>query len=680
MKVDTSPGIDGLTVPFLKFAFDPSAEVEAPQVYPPNLLVPWLSRWFHALIQAGKIPAVWKQARITPIFKDGDPTDPGRYRMIAVNCVLYRLFANVLRHLVTEWCKVTKAVPDTQFGFFPGRSTFHPCLILHHAVHARWQSHRGEAKRLYTAFIDFSQAYDHVRRSALWQHLHNKLKMPSWMLSSIKGLYDQDMYVLVDGTTQSPPIYPNKGVKQGCPLSPLLFSLYCSDIHECWPHDTSHGVRLDNTSLTHLMFADDLALTSDTSGGVQCMLDRLHGYATRKHLYVNVSKSKVMVFRPARARATQPHIFYAGQRLPVVDSFRYLGLHFDSQASLSHMAEQLRGGMYGAVRDVHKLASEHGIDAYPEAMLHLYRAFVMPHAMFGCQVWGTEYLLENDCLSNPLQITLNSFYRSLLGLRKSVAGSIVLHELAQPPLQYYWLRAICRCYNTMPLTGSDVMMQALRADASLAQRDPKCWSSKLNRALQSVLDQSDISLQADHTVLDNQQIFPAWRDRWQGRWLQHTSDPRSPDARMRETLTYAAWFKQGEGMQWKDLPVYLSGTGHDGWRCIAHFRLGNHGLRVETGRWTRIPYEQRVCNRCQEAGIEHAQIDDAHHFLFDCVLTRSLREAHQFHDLFQSCSGDIIAFLADTRANSFINACMIKLAAAAVLAQQGPAAQVGAGG
>jgi hypothetical protein len=69
-----------------------------------------------------------------------------------------------------------------------------------------------------------------------------------------------------------------------------------------------------------------------------------------------------------------------------------------------------------------------------------------------------------------------------------------------------------------------------------------------------VLDQSDFTLQADHTALDNQQIFPAWRDRWQGRWLQHTSDPRSPDAKMRETLTYAgclctsvAWGMMGGG-------------------------------------------------------------------------------------------------------------------------------------
>jgi hypothetical protein len=78
----------------------------------------------------------------------------------------------------------------------------------------------------------------------------------------------------------------------------------------------------------------------------------------------------------------------AGQFLTLNSDLTPGSIALDSQAPLSHMAEQLRGGMYGAVRDVHMLASEHGIDAYPEVMLHLYRAFVMPHAMFGCQVWG----------------------------------------------------------------------------------------------------------------------------------------------------------------------------------------------------------------------------------------------------------------------------------------------------
>ena len=60
--------------------------------------------------------------------------------MIAVSGVMYRIFVNVLKDLVTDWCVcvcVKKGkIPDTQFGFFPGRSTLHPLFILRHLRHA----------------------------------------------------------------------------------------------------------------------------------------------------------------------------------------------------------------------------------------------------------------------------------------------------------------------------------------------------------------------------------------------------------------------------------------------------------------------------------------------------------------------------------------------------------------
>ena len=43
--------------------------------------------------------------------------------MIAVSGVIYRIFANVLKDLVTDWCVKKGKIPDTQFGFFPGGST-----------------------------------------------------------------------------------------------------------------------------------------------------------------------------------------------------------------------------------------------------------------------------------------------------------------------------------------------------------------------------------------------------------------------------------------------------------------------------------------------------------------------------------------------------------------------------
>ena len=56
-----------------------------------------------------------------------------------------------------------------------------------------------------------------------------RIGMPAHMLSIIQNPYARDEYVLVDGLIRAK-VAPARGVKQGCPLSPLLFSLYINDI------------------------------------------------------------------------------------------------------------------------------------------------------------------------------------------------------------------------------------------------------------------------------------------------------------------------------------------------------------------------------------------------------------------------------------------------------------------
>ncbi|GFH14530.1 hypothetical protein HaLaN_10603, partial [Haematococcus lacustris] len=105
---DTAPGLDGLPAPFIKHA----RTVE------------------EACCALG--PAAWKVARISPRFKDTDPTDPN--------------------------------------------NTMQPMFILRHLVHAQKASADAKHRKLFTAFIDFKQAYDHIPRQQLWEHLRVGVK------------------------------------------------------------------------------------------------------------------------------------------------------------------------------------------------------------------------------------------------------------------------------------------------------------------------------------------------------------------------------------------------------------------------------------------------------------------------------------------------------------------------
>eukprot|EP00983_Pelagomonas_calceolata_P004266 138976-Pelagomonas_calceolata.AAC.1 len=48
---------------------------------------------------------------------------------------MYRLYANVVRSLVADWCVASNKIPDTQFGFCPGRKPLLPIYILRHLQH-----------------------------------------------------------------------------------------------------------------------------------------------------------------------------------------------------------------------------------------------------------------------------------------------------------------------------------------------------------------------------------------------------------------------------------------------------------------------------------------------------------------------------------------------------------------
>ena len=651
MPVETAPGFDGLCAPFLKYAVVKDGEV--------NVLLGVLSQLMHKMMSIGKIPDSWKQARISPLWKgEGDVSDPGKYRMLAVSSVLYRLYANVLRAYLTGWCLEHNVLPDTQFGFIPGRSTQQPMFILRHIVHAQRGAVQAKHRKVFTAFIDFKQAYDHIPRTALWHHLRDHVRLPHTLLQAVQGLYSDDSYVLVDGTVRCSAVHANKGVKQGCPLSPLLFALYVNDIGSCWQHAQDGVIKVGEVPATHVMYADDLTLLSCTETGLQHLVACLEPYALRKHLTVNVGKSQVMVFN-SRSTSRKPSIVYMQQCMPVVQSFRYLGMLMDTHISSGHAASALRGAMFAAMRDAQKLARTHGIQDNPFAMCHLIRAFVLPHAMYACQVWGPEFLTQQHVLKSPVQSRMTAFLRYVLGVRRTVAADVVLHELCQLPLQFYWLRAVCRFWNGLARSRSQLLIRAAHADlqfalsASHTSRTQGCWSAAVNTALQEHLG-ANFSLSASLAQIDVTRVCNAWLDRWKGRWSQWCGDPRHVDTQHRERCTYGVWFRQGEGLRLDNIPVYLRTIDQGGAvrRSMAQLRLGNHGLEVEKGRFRGTDFDRRTCKRCQSG-----EVDDVYHLLFQCPSTGQVRMEPRHAEMLHDCHGDVSKLMQKDCAH-FVHKCM----------------------
>ena len=250
------------------------------------------------------------------------------------------MYANVVRSLLTEWCVATGQIPDTQCSFFGTDVCGNWSTMVH--VHslalqyaARTIKPKGRLARLHAAFINFKQAYDTVPRDALWKHLR-RTRLPAPLLAVIRDMYNRDKYVLKDGD-KTARVHPTCGVKQGCPLSPLFFSLYINDID-----DTAEGVsgaitETADMHVSHMLYADDLNLLTNEPRDMQIMLSWLAKYARNKHLIVNTSKSEVVHFNSAGENV--PVFYVGGATLQHKDSFRYLGMVFHRTLNMAKSAE-----------------------------------------------------------------------------------------------------------------------------------------------------------------------------------------------------------------------------------------------------------------------------------------------------------------------------------------------------
>ena len=121
-------------------------------------------------------------------------------------------------------------------------------------------------------------------------------------------------------------------------LSPVIFAIFVNELTKY-----IRGIQLfpDIKELLLLLFADDIALISDTIKGLQSQLKILEKFCEMYKMIVNVVKTKVMVFRLGGRPRANEKFFYNGSKLQIVNGFQYVGLLFNPTLSMYRMTDDL---------------------------------------------------------------------------------------------------------------------------------------------------------------------------------------------------------------------------------------------------------------------------------------------------------------------------------------------------
>lgn len=308
-KRGKSPGADGLPLEFYITFWD--------------ILALELLTIFKDFETLDRLPDSFRTGIVSLLYKKGDRTDLKNWRPITLLNFDCKLFSKVL---ATRMSTVLEDVihPD-QACAVPGRKITDSLVLIRDSICYA----RDRNIRLVVLNLDFEKAFDRISHQYLFQVLQ-KMGFPerfiAWVGQLYKGLVSK---ILVNGHL-SKAVNICSGVRQGCPLSPLLYVACIEPLAQILRRDTwIKGLDIPGTgglTATCVLYMDDVTLLATDILSIRRAMDLTDWYGRASGAKLNRSKSEALLFGPWDQTDT------GGLNIDFKETdFKILGVKFDKE-------------------------------------------------------------------------------------------------------------------------------------------------------------------------------------------------------------------------------------------------------------------------------------------------------------------------------------------------------------
>ena len=265
----------------------PRAKSPGPDGVPPYLIYLLPPRLFHLVANCIRLSIsldhplpLFYDAQLIGLYKPKKEWwTPGAWRPIAMSTAGYRIAMRFVKTHISSWA--CSFLSPQQFGGRPGRSPATATHCLLETLYAR-RDHSA-----FATFLDVRNAFSSVPFDLVISLLH-RLKFPA-------GFIHLFSHVLKFGRFHMPaiadPFYASSGIRQGCPLSALLFTLF----YDCF-------LRL-LSKWTPVAFVDDLVAVTHTPEHVEEFMQEAWIALRRMGMELNVSKTEVLALGSSVSQA-----------------------------------------------------------------------------------------------------------------------------------------------------------------------------------------------------------------------------------------------------------------------------------------------------------------------------------------------------------------------------------------
>lgn len=184
------------------------------------------------------------------------------------------------------------------------------------------------------------------------------------------------------------------GLKQGCILSPLLFNIFINDLIDEVKR-LNVGIKLDDDIVSVLVYADDIVFMCDNEKDLQKILDILSQWCNTNDLVVNLSKSKIVHFRPQSVQRTKFQFMFNDNSIDIVEKYTYLGLVLNEYLNYIDMAKAVAKSASRALGLLIAKSKANGGFEF-SIFTKLFDTLVMSVIEYGASIWGAR---EFTCIN-----------------------------------------------------------------------------------------------------------------------------------------------------------------------------------------------------------------------------------------------------------------------------------------
>lgn len=282
IHLDKAPGPDGFSASFFQSNWD--------------AIGPAIIKEIQCFFISGSLPSSINETHIRLIPKILSPKQVSDYHPIALCNVYYKTISKILSLRLKP--VLQEIISENQSAFIPERVISDNVLITHEMLHFLKIS--GATKHCSMAVkTDVSKAYDRLEWSFLetvLQRLGFHDTLIYWMMQCVTSV----SYSFLINNEVSGSIIPQRGIRQGDPLSPYIFIL-CAEVlsglcNKAQINGSMPGIRASRNSprINHLLFADDTMLFTRTDvQSCTTLMEILHSYEAASGQMINAAKSSI---------------------------------------------------------------------------------------------------------------------------------------------------------------------------------------------------------------------------------------------------------------------------------------------------------------------------------------------------------------------------------------------------